>query len=259
MEERKIKEAEFHDFVRSQDSATDSEKYAYYHSNRKFYEVARRSYRFQEKWLKSRCYGKKVLVLGCGEGAESFFLAQNGADVVGIDIADGAVQTAKKKATEHGFQDKADFLVMDAENLKLKENSFDIVTASGMIHHVDFSKVLPEILRVIKKDGQIICVEPLKYNPIFQLYRKLTPHLRTQWEAEHILGKKEIYLPKKYFKNVKPYFFHFFVLLAVPFRKSLIFKPFLSFLEVLDAIFLKIPIVQWLAWQVVFVVSGPKK
>src|SRR3989344_7313110 len=130
MEERKLKEVEFHSFVRGEDVAADPQKYAYYHSNRKFYEVGRRSYRFQENWLKERCSGKKALVLGCGEGAESFFLAQNGADVVGIDIADGAVQTAKKKAIERGLQAKADFLVMDAENLKLKENSFDVVTAS---------------------------------------------------------------------------------------------------------------------------------
>src|SRR3989344_5937651 len=203
MEERKLKEVEFHSFVRGEDVAADPQKYAYYHSNRKFYEVGRRSYRFQENWLKERCNGKKALVLGCGEGAESFFLAKNGTNVVGIDIADGAVETAKKKAIEQGLQDKTEFLVMDAEKLEFLDNTFDIITASGMIHHIDFAKVLPEILRVLKKDGQMICVEPLKYNPIFQWYRRSTPHLRTEWEAEHILGAKEIYMPKKYFKKIE--------------------------------------------------------
>ena len=149
---------------------------------------------------------------------------------------------------------------MDAENLKFKENTFDIITASGMIHHVDFSKTLLEMLRVIKPGGEVICIEPLKYNPVFQLYRKLTPHLRTKWEAEHILGRKEIYMPKKYFKKVEPHFFHLFVFLAVPFRKTGIFFEFLlSFLEALDSVFLKIPLIRWLAWQVVFTISEPKK
>ena len=79
MEDRKKQEIQFHNFVRSQGKEKDSEKYAYYHSNRKFYEVARTGYRFQGNWLKQRCRGKRVLVLGCGEGAESFFLAKNGA------------------------------------------------------------------------------------------------------------------------------------------------------------------------------------
>ena len=259
MEDRKQEEVQFHNFVRGQNKEADPKTYAYYHSNRKFYEVARRSYKFQEGWLMARCNGKKVLVLGCGEGAESFFLAKNGATVVGIDIADGAVETAKQKAIEEGLQDKTTFLVMDAENLQFPDNTFDIITASGMIHHIDFAKALKEIIRVIKKDGKMICIEPLKYNPIFQLYRKSTPHLRTGWEAEHILGAREVYLPKKYFKEVKPYFFHFFVFLSVPFRKTFLFKPILSFLEILDIIFLKIPLLQWFAWQVVFIVSAPRK
>lgn len=259
MDERKKEEIEFHNFVRSKNVASNDKAYAYYHSNRKFYEVARVGYRFQENWLKKRCNGKKVLVLGCGEGAESFFLAKNGAEVIGIDIADGAIENSKQNALKEGVSDKTDFLVMDAENLKFEENTFDIITASGMIHHIDFSKAILEMLRVIKPDGEIICIEPLKYNPVFQLYRKLTPHLRTKWEAEHILGKKEIFLPKKYFKKVEPHFYYFAVFLVVPFRRAKIFNPLLSFLEFIDSIILKLPIIRWLAWQVVFIISGPKK
>lgn len=260
MDERKQKEIEFHNLVRSEEVARDKKKYDYYHSNRKFYDVARTGYRFQENWLKQRCSGRKVLVFGCGEGAESFFLAKNGAEVTGIDIADGAIQTAKQNAVKQGVDNKCFFLVMDAENLQFKENTFDLITASGVIHHIDFSKVLPEMLRVIKPRGEIICIEPLKYNPIFQLYRKLTTHLRTEWEAEHILGRKEVYMPKKYFKKIKPHFFYLFVLLAVPFRKTgIFFNLLLYFLEAIDSIILKLPFIKWIAWQVVFTISEPKK
>ena len=259
--QRKKEEREFHNFLISTELAKDKdkEKYDYYHSNRKFYSIAGKGYRFQENWLKERCQGKKVLVLGCGEGAESFFLAKNGAEVIGIDISERSISNAEQNAIREGVADKTTFLVMDAESLKLKDNTFDIITASGMIHHIDFSKVLPEMLRVIKPNGEIICIEPLKYNPIFQLYRKLTPHLRTKWEAGHILGRKEIFMPKKYFDKVELHFFHLAVFLAVPFRNTPVFNRLLSFLEAIDLVILKFPLIEWLAWQVVFILSDPKK
>jgi len=259
MDERKKEEIEFHNFVRSEDVSKDPEKFAYYHSNRKFYAIGRKSYKFQEDWLKKRCNGKKALVLGCGEGAESFLLAKNGAEVIGIDIADGAVKTATDEAIRLGISNKAKYFIMDAENLKFGDNTFDIITASGMIHHINFLKVLPEMARVIKPEGEIICIEPLKYNPIFQAYRKTTPHLRTKWEAEHILGKNEVFMPLKYFNKIEPHFFHLFVFLAVPFRNTKIFNSLLSFLEAIDSVVLKIPGIKWLSWQIVFVISGPKK
>lgn len=258
MDNRKQEEIKFHNFVRSQDKKSDKD-YEHYHSNRKFYNVARVGYRFQENWLKERCNGKKVLVLGCGEGAESFFLAKNGANVTGIDIGDVAISHAKENAKKEGLENKTNFLIMDAEKLEFPDNTFDIITASGMIHHIDFDKVLPEMRRVIKPTGEIICIEPLKYNPIFQTYRKTTPHLRTKWEAEHILGRHEIYLPLKYFEKVEPRFFYFFVFLAVPLRNTKVFEPVLKFLEKADKVFLKIPVLRWLAWQVIFVIKGPKK
>lgn len=258
MDERKQEEINFHNFVRSDEMAEDPEKYAYYHSNRKFYTVGRSSYRFQEKWLKERVNGKKVLVLGCGEGAESFFIAKNGGIVTGIDIGDVAVLNSKKKAKELGVEDKTTFLIMDAEKLEFPNNTFDIITASGMIHHIDFSKVLPEMNRVIKPEGEIICIEPLRYNPLFQLYRKITPYLRTKWEAEHILGRKEIFMPKQYFNKVELNFFHFAVFLAVPFRNTKFFNGLLSVLESIDRVILKIPGLRWWAWQIVFIISGPK-
>jgi len=113
---------------------------------------------------------------------------------------------------------------------------------------------------VLKPNGKIICNEPLVHNPIFQLYRKLTPHLRTEWEAEHILSKRDIKLAEKYFGKVDKKFFHLFSLVAVPLSKwPSVFNPILTILAAIDSIILRLPLVKWWAWQIIFILSEPKK
>ena len=237
----------------------DPQKHQYYYSNAKYYLAARKTYRLQNNWLEKNCKGKKVLVLGCGDGAEAFFLAKIGAEVVGIDISDVSIEKANKSVKASGLSKKVGFLVMDAENLSFPDSSFDFVTASGMLHHTDFKETISEMARVLKPGGQAFCIEPLAYNPVFQLYRKLTPHLRTQWEAEHILSKKELKEASNYFGKIEKRFFHLFTLASVPFRNTLIFRPLLWILERIDGLVLKLPLIKWWAWQIVFILSKPKK
>ena len=259
MEERKKEEINYHNLIRGESVINDSQKQRYYYSNMKYYSAARRTYAYQKEWLFSRCRGKKILVLGCGNGAESFFISENGGLLTGIDISDVAIKNARNTAIAKGLDKSISFEVMDAENLKFKNNSFDIITASGMLHHTSFEKVISESARVLKIGGEMFCIEPLAYNPIFQLYRRITPHLRTKWEAEHILTKREISISKKYFQKIDLKFFHLITLLAVPFRNTFLFNPFLGFLEKLDSIVLRLPGVKWLSWQIVLVLSKPKK
>jgi len=84
--------------------------------------------------------------------------------------------------------------------------------------------------------------------------------LRTEWEAEHILTKKDINLAGKYFEKTEKRFFHLFVLLAVPFRNiPFVFNPLLDFLGLIDSLILSLPLINWWAWQIVFILSWPKK
>lgn len=88
----------------------------------------------------------------------------------------------------------------------------------------------------------------------------MTPHLRSAWEVEHILGKKEIGSARKYFNTVEiAKFFHLATIAAVPFRNRSIFEPLRLGLEIVDSVLLKLPILKWQAWMAVFVLSRPKK
>jgi len=256
---RQEKEAAFHDAVRDENLKKDSQEFSRLTSNRKFYSITRKSFAFTEHWLDSKVKGKKVLDFCCGNGEMVMLLANKGADAYGIDISPLSIENAKKDAAVKGLSEKTHFLVMDAEKLTFDPNTFDVVVCHGVLHHLDVKKAFPEIARVLKPTGQVICVEPLAYNPVFQWYRKSTPQLRTEWEAEHILTKEDIAVSEKYFNKVDRRFYHLSTLAAVPLRNSPVFKPVLSLFEGLDSVLLSIPGLKWWAWQVIFILSEPKK
>ncbi|MFZ3074299.1 MAG: class I SAM-dependent methyltransferase [Minisyncoccales bacterium] len=255
---RKIKEREHANKLKlSLEGAGDEEKVF---SNKKFYSVTRASRAQMEKLLVGSIFpGSQLLDYCCGTGEVSIFLAKNNANVTGIDISDISIAIAQDHAAKECKGNLPKFKVMDGENLQFSDNIFDAIVCSGVLHHLDLNKVYPELSRVLKPGGRIICNEPLAYNPVFQIYRKLTPRLRTEWEAKHILNKGSINLARKYFSKVDIKFYHLATLVAVPFRHTPVFKPILGFFEAVDAVLLRIPGIKWLAWQMIFVLSDPKK
>jgi len=259
MEPRKQKEAEFHDKIRNRKLKKDVKKCKYLKSNLKFYSITKKSGEFVNSYLVKNCSGKKVLDYCCGDGEMTLFWAQHGAEAIGIDISSTSIQNAKKRAVEKGLDKRTSFFVMDAEKLEFEDEYFDLILCSGVLHHLDIKKAYPELARVLKPAGKIICDEPLVYNPVFHLYRKMTPHLRTEWEMHHILSRKEIKLAEKYFGKVEAKFFHLATLGAVPFRKLPGFNFILGLLGAVDSVLLRLPILKWLAWQIVFILSEPKK
>lgn len=258
MEERKQKEIEHANKLKILlKNSPDEEKAA---GNKKFYSIARQSRKYVENRLKRKINSKnKFLDYCCGDGAMSIWLANEGAEVYGIDISDVSIQIAKENAAIDCQKRKPRFWVMDAENLKFGNNNFEAVFCGGVLHHLNIDAAYQELARVLKPGGMVVCAEPLAYNPVFQLYRKMTPKLRTEWEAEHILNKRSIYSAKKYFGKVEVKFFHLAALLAVPFRHTRIFNFILAICEGIDGLVLKLPAIKWLAWQAVFVLSDPKK
>ena len=258
IEERKQKEIELQSKIRSKEIRKNALDYSRFTSNMKFYSITQKSTDFFNNYLLKEFKGKKVLDYGCGDGNTAVFSAKNGAEVVGIDISSVRIKNSKELAVKEGVSDRTSFFVMDAEKTEFPDNYFDGIICTGVLHHLEIESALKEMARILKPEGSIICNEPLVHNPIFQLYRRLTPHLRSGWEMEHILSKKEIKLAEKYFGKIELRFFYLTTLLAVPFRNSPFFNFILSIFEKIDSIILKIPGLRWWAWQIIFVLSQPK-
>jgi SAM-dependent methyltransferase len=77
-----------------------------------------------------RVAGKRVLHLQCHFGADSLRLAQQGADVVGLDFSPAAIAAAGALADELGLADRAQFIeadVYDAPQAIPAPHGFDLV------------------------------------------------------------------------------------------------------------------------------------
>lgn len=272
MELRKQQEKEFHDKIRTvrgdtQVTATRWSPELEYTiktnplwRNMKYYSIEKKSRDMVLNWFKENCRGKRVLDYCCGNGEDGIFIAQNGArEVIGIDISDVSIENCRISAKKHGVQPITSYYIRDAEATGFPDNYFDVITEYGALHHLDLEKAFAEMQRLIKPDGKIICNEALGHNLLIHLYRKFTPSLRTSWEVEHIMRKKDFKVAARYFEKIDIYFYHLFTLGAVPFRKTGFFPALLNFLEKLDKVVLDQPFFKWQAWQAVFVLSQPKK
>ncbi len=91
-----------------------------------------------------------VLEIGCGNGRDSIFMAEEGCNVVAIDVAPEAVKVAKKKAK--GVKNVI-FEVGDAEELKYKDKSFDAVYSVAALGFSLLQPAMREIYRVLRSNG----------------------------------------------------------------------------------------------------------
>lgn len=277
LEDRKIKEIEHSDRRRSIVKAyeyntdaspeqklgryvADQEEFEQHFSNMKFYSISRSSFAYRDTLLFKNIKGAVALDYCCGNGEVAIEMAKRGAlKVVGIDISPVAVENASALAKAAGVDAVCEFKVMDAEHTEFTNGTFDIIHEYGALHHLDLPTAFAELSRILKLGGKLICTEALRHNPLIHWYRKRTPHLRTEWEVEHILGFPEIKSGRSHFASVNLRTFHLAALAAVPFRKAFFFKSLLSLLDLTDRALLFIPFLDRMAWVAVVEYSRPIK
>ena len=85
---------------------------------------------------------------------------------VGIEMGSGTgfskefIKNKNFKLSDIGEDNHLDFKNIDAQNTGFKNESFDYVIASNMIHHIPFPiKFFKEINRILKRDGKLIIFE----------------------------------------------------------------------------------------------------
>jgi SAM-dependent methyltransferase len=122
--------------------------------------------------------GKQLLDIGSGLGESSVYFALQGADVTALDISPGMVETTLNLGKRHGVELKG--VVSVAEELNVPSVSFDLVYIANAIHHVqDRTKMYDEIRRVLRPGGRFFSYDPLAYNPVINIYRRMATEVRT--------------------------------------------------------------------------------
>lgn len=156
----------------------------------------------ENRWIKNQIgeiNGKKILELGCGAGEASVYFAKQGGKVTATDISEKMLIVAQKLATKNNVS--IETKKVSANELPFGDDEFDIVYAANLLHHVDIGHTASEIKRVLKQGGIFCSWDPVAYNPLINIYRKMATEVRT--DDEHPLKLKDLKTIKKHFSNVR--------------------------------------------------------
>jgi len=88
-------------------------------------------------------------------------------DDVGIEVGSGSgfakdfIENENFKLSDLSDDEHLDYKNIDAQDTKFKNESFDYVIASNMIHHIPYPiKFFVEMNRILKKNGKLLIFEP---------------------------------------------------------------------------------------------------
>ncbi|KZO94489.1 S-adenosyl-L-methionine-dependent methyltransferase [Calocera viscosa TUFC12733] len=109
---------------------------------------------------KGKAEFKRCVDLGCGTGQATTLLAEKFDEVIGVEpsqpMVDRATNILQDKEELNSVRDKIRFIKSAAEELPfLEDESVDMVTASQAAHWFDYSRLWPEVGRVLKPNGTV--------------------------------------------------------------------------------------------------------
>lgn len=144
--------------------------------------------------------GKEVLDIACGEGYGSSMLSSVAKRVVGVDIAEEAVEHAIATYPSENLQ----FKQGEASHIPLEDASVDLVVSFETIeHHDQHEAMMQEIKRVLKPHGLLLISSPDKYEysdisgdrnefHVRELYKEEFSELLARHFAHHTLSGQRV-------------------------------------------------------------------
>ena len=117
---------------------------------------------------------KSILDIATGTGDFAIqALSLNPDTIIGIDISEGMIEQGRNKIQKRNLFGKIELKQGDSENLAFQDNKFDaVIVAFGVRNFEKLEKGLSEMLRVLRKNGEVIILEfskPAKF-PFKQIY-----------------------------------------------------------------------------------------
>lgn len=147
-----------------------------------FYEEYRR-YRYTVEWHIpllvpfAHTKGKKVLEIGCGNGADGVMFALAGADYTGVDLTNAAIEATRAHFEFSGV--KGTFQIENAESLSFADESFDFIYSHGVLHHTaNPDNAFEEVYRVLRVGGNAVLM--LYHKHSFNYYIRILVYMRAR-------------------------------------------------------------------------------
>ena len=139
--------------------------------------------------------GDRWLDLACGTGAMAERAASAGAEVVGVDLAPGLIETAKERAQAKGLE--IEYRVGDVERLELGDAGFDKVSSTcGIMFAPDHEASAGELARVTAPGGRIALVNWMPGTGMAKVFKVMAPYQPApppsnpfDWgDSQHVVG-----------------------------------------------------------------------
>jgi len=109
-----------------------------------------------------------VVDVGCGTGfltREVALQTQGKARILGVDLSDSMLQTAKDNLAKLGLSESSEFRLGDAEDLPVEDDFADAVVGNMILHHCpNPRRAISEMARILKPGGRIALADLEKHN-----------------------------------------------------------------------------------------------
>jgi 2-polyprenyl-3-methyl-5-hydroxy-6-metoxy-1,4-benzoquinol methylase len=109
--------------------------------------------------------------MGCGTGQLSLYLAGARRRVVGADLARPSLELARAAASRYGLEE-VEFVETDVAHPGLRRGAFDVVIASGVLHHTPDPRASFRKLAELVRPGGVVAVG------LYNAYARLPLRLR---------------------------------------------------------------------------------
>jgi SAM-dependent methyltransferase len=120
--------------------------------------------------------GERVLDLATGTGWASRLVARRGATVIGVDLGEDLIRSARERARAAGLD--IEYRVGDAESLPFEDGAFDAVLSTcGIMFASRPNAAASELARVTRKGGRIALTTWLPDSNIFEMFKIMKPYM----------------------------------------------------------------------------------
>lgn len=148
--------------------------------------------------------GRTILDIGAGLCESSIYFALQGARVTATDLSPEMLHKGKELARKFGTA--IETIPANAEELESLPGNWEIIYCANTLHHLHRRQ---EFLRachhLLAPGGTLVTWDPVAYNPVIKVYRRLAMDVRTEDEAP--LTTRDLALIRQTFPQVESRFF----------------------------------------------------
>jgi S-adenosylmethionine-dependent methyltransferase len=147
--------------------------------------------------------GQRILEIGCGTGSSTVALAEQGAEVTGIDIDIGALKVARERAAVYGIS--AEFQSINANQLlkTFGTNRFDSIIFFASLEHMTLTERLASLRdawRMLQPGGLLVIIETPNRLWFFDSHTSRLPFFN--WLPDKLAFRYSQFSPRENFREL---------------------------------------------------------